>query len=232
MKKIYLFVIFFLLNSVYANEEIKSAQILFKKIVREDKKEIDNVEGIMYFIGGENILIKVTKPINQIILINNFTNTFYYPDEKNAVMIIYSKPVVSRTKMQFDLFGKEDMGFSDIGYKIEKSYKSNDILISIWTPPEKFKKQLGKVELGMKKNKIVLNKTYSPDGKLISIAEFDNFYYINKINIPGKIKTTIFDKKVKEEEVTYIDPKINIELPAEIKNFKLPENTKIKETEW
>ncbi|MCX7821266.1 MAG: hypothetical protein N2258_06285 [Brevinematales bacterium] len=233
MKKILiLFFLIFVTFLLHAGE-VKTAEVPFKKTVKIDQKQTEIVEGIIYFTGGENILIKVYKPLNQLVIITKFTNIFYYPDENSGIAIIYSRPVISQMKMQFDLFSRDDMGLSEAGYKVEKSYKTNDMLMSLWTPPDKYKKQLGNVELGLRKNRIVLNKMYSPDGKLLLTAEYDDFEKINDLTFPKRIKTTTFQNNiVREEEVIYTNPKVNIKLPQEIINFKIPENAKIKETRW
>ncbi|MGC8770377.1 MAG: LolA family protein [Brevinematia bacterium] len=232
MKRI-CFLFLFFVNVVVYSSEVKTAEVPFKKTVWIDKKQSEMVEGTIYFTGEENLLIKVHKPLNQIVIINKFTNIFYYPDENSGISIIYSRPVVSQTRMQFDLFSRDDLGLSEAGYKVEKSYKTNDILMSLWVPPDKYKKQLGNVEIGLRKNRIVLNRMYSPDGKLLLIAEYDEFEKIGDVTFPKKIKTTTFQNKVvREEEIIYINPKINTKIPEEILNFKIPETAKIKEKKW
>ncbi|MGC8764378.1 MAG: hypothetical protein ACP5QT_00615 [Brevinematia bacterium] len=152
------FVIFvfsaFITYCLYA-EEIKSAEIPFKKLVFEDEREIVSIEGIIYFAGDERVFIKVTKPINQIVIFANLTNTFYYPDEKTAIIMTYREPNISTMKMQFEVFARDDLGLGEAGYKLENTYKSNNILVGIWIPPERLKRQSGKVEIG--RGKKVLN---------------------------------------------------------------------------
>ncbi len=228
----YFLILFFNFPFLFSTE-INFVEIFFRKIVRENEKEIDKVEGILYFTGEERIFVRVTKPINQIVVFAKFTNIFYYPDEKSAVIITYSKPNILPMKMQFDIFARDDMGLGEAGYKLENSYKSNNILVGVWVPPEKYKRELGKVEIGHGKKNILFNRVFSPKGELLIVTEFIEFTEVKGRKIPLHIKTTSFyDKKKREEEMIYSLPKIDIKIADEILNFEIPSDAKIKTVEW
>lgn len=205
----------------------------FEKVVKKDSRVIERVNGTIYLSEREEIFVKVSYPVNQLVQLTKFTNIFYYPEENFALIITYDRPTMIPFKRQFDIFAKDDMGLSEAGYSIEKSYKSNDILISVWQPPKKFEKFAGKIELGLKKDKICFNRVYSPKGELLTLLEFDNFTKVKGQSVPMFVRTTTFEKNVKkEEEINYSNIRTDEKFPEEVLNFKVPDNAKVKVIQW
>ena len=197
------------------------------------------------------LFIKVQKPINQIMLIDDIEKLvynrdekkvspikesmmyIYYPVEKRAFLIKAKGPIPMPFIQTILSVMKDDFGLTEMGYTFAEHERKGDTLYTYWNPPRKLKKHLGKFILGTANGLLVSAEARSPKGKTVAKSFYKKHIKLGEKYFPLEVRSEIYaDSNRTEEHVTYSDVRINIPLPDEVINFKLPESTKVDEIEW
>ena len=127
----------------------------------------------------------------------------------------------------------KNSGLEKFGYKLENTLIRGDTLISNWIPSEKSKDFLGKFVATEVRGILINTKSFHKDGKLNTITNFENHVKIGRTFIPLSVKTQEFLKEyIREEIITFKDPKYSVNFPEWVTNFKIPNDVISKKVEW
>ena len=194
---------------------------------------IEAVKGTVYYLAPTKVILKVTSPINQWMVLKGKEMTIYYPDENMGFYIVSQSPISLPFFEAFIGAIKEDYGLTDIGYTLSNHEIRGDTLFTYWSPPKKLSKVLRKLTLVHISNKLTYTELKGTDGTIISKSFYSDHIRYGAIYFPLKITTIRYIKTDSIiEKVVYSNPQFNISLPQEITNFKIPLDAEVKEIKW
>jgi hypothetical protein len=222
--------LFFLSISFTQGQEIEAIQMQFsREVQRENNTETS--QGYIYYQQNK-VIIKITEPIRQWMILEAGTMLIYYPDENEALR--FNNTLQSNIPF-LDFFiriANEDFGLSDLGYHIDRNEFINDTLFTNWIPEEKYKESMGPVCLTLYDNRVVFSESKDPKGKTVIKIHFKNYRTYQSKYLP--MKMTIYqylDNGTIIENIVYSNPRINEPLSREISEFEIPETVYIEDIE-
>ncbi len=78
-------------------------------------------------------------------------------------------------------------GLEKSNYKIENTEKQNDMVLTTWKPPQKYKDKLGKICISNKENRIYGIIFYGTSNEIISKTFFEEYQKLNGVEFPTKM---------------------------------------------
>lgn len=202
-----------------------------RKVMQGNSTEI--VKGIAYYQSPQKLFIEVKHPINQIMIIDGGVMLIYYPLEKKAIRYKTRNQIPIPFIQTMLSIIKDDYGLTEMGYTLKKHKTEGDNLYTYWEPPRELRKRLGSFILGTANGRLVYVEAKNPKGKTVAKSFYEKYIELMGKNIPMEIHTDIYNEgKIKAEDVAYSKVKLNVALPEEVVNFKLPESISVKEIEW
>ena len=202
-----------------------------RKVVQGDSEDI--VKGISYYQAPQKLFIDVQEPINQIMIIENDVMLIYYPVEKKAFRIKARGPIPMPFIQTILSFMKDDYGLTEMGYTLDKHETKDNTLYTYWKPPRDLKKHLGKFVLGTTKGVLVYAEARTSKDKPAVKSFYSKHTELSGRPFPLKAHSEIYNGSNRVDEyVTYSDVKLNVSLPDNVVNFKLPDTIPVKEVEW
>lgn len=211
---------------------INNLEVNIRRIV-VNKQSADTVKGVIFYQPPEDILIHITEPVNQYLKFKHKTLLIYYPNEKKAFRIEARIPFLLPFFQAFVEITNKDLGLTEMGYTLSQSEKRGDTLISRWAPPAKVKKTVGPIIIGMVNDQVGFVEMQNSKGKTIGKISYADYLKIGNVMLPMKVSAIRYlGKDTTYETVYYSNPQLNVQLPDEVINFRIPEGTEIKEVSW
>lgn len=202
-----------------------------REYTNKNKKEC--LKGQLFYKAPSRIIVRIKNPVNQWIIYEKNEMTIYYPDENRAFHFISQFPLSLPFFQPLINVTKEDFGLSDLGYTLEKYERKGANLFSIWIPPKNASKFLGEFSLEYQDNKLIFSEIKNAKGKIISKSFYKNHIRYGYYFLPMEISITYYSNSQPcSELVKFINPHFNSTFPQEVMDFKIPENTKVKEIIW
>lgn len=228
-----LFLYFFVFISTVIADQLASLSLEFTRKVTEQNK-IEHIAGILHYdVKAARVVVEVTEPIQQIMIVKNRVLEIYYPVEKQGFRFIadgriplpFIESIIQSTQAEY--------GLTALGYTLGKHDIVDKILYTHWNPPEKAKDKLGTVILGMSDEKLLTAEVKHPEGYIIAKSHYQNHRKFGNIYIPMKVISSSYGTKseiLQQEQVVYNNPQTNTKNP--ILSFKIPETVSVKEVKW
>ncbi|NOX36084.1 MAG: hypothetical protein GXO78_00955 [Calditrichaeota bacterium] len=203
----------------------------FQKVNDRDG-QVDSSSGTFYVKKMEYMYLEVTHPIHQIMVIEGNETLIYYPDRKLAFRLKSKNPVLMPFIPQLIASQRADIGFDNLGLKLEKQEFQGDSLISYWISPDP-EKNIGRYQM-IQVNDLPIQIFYvSPDSMFASKILFTAYRQVDDLMLPHRIITeNVSVKGVTIERIYLTDLKKNLPLPPEIVQFDLPDDVTVEEKEW
>lgn len=226
--------LFFLAFSLHA-APLKTLSLDFTRELTENNKT-EHITGTLHYdVKTARVVVEVTKPIQQIMVVKENTLEVYYPIEKQAFRFIaegriplpFIESIIQSTQAEY--------GLTAIGYTLDKHDIIDKVLYTYWKPPEKSKEQLGTVILGMRDDKLISAEVKDPKGHIIARSLYQKHSKIGIHSIPMTVTSSTYGPKsevLQREKIVYNNPQVNTEPQNPILNFTIPESVKIKEIKW
>ncbi len=226
--------LFFLAFSLHA-APLKTLSLDFTRELTENNKT-EHIAGTLHYdVNTARVVVEVTKPIQQIMVVKENTLEVYYPIEKQAFRFIaegriplpFIESIIQSTQAEY--------GLTAIGYTLDKHDIIDKVLYTYWKPPEKSKEQLGTVILGMRDDKLISAEVKDPKGHIIARSLYQKHSKIGIHSIPMTVTSSTYGPKsevLQREKIVYNNPQVNTEPQNPILNFTIPESVKIKEIKW
>jgi len=217
-------------------EPMKTLALDFKRELTEDGKQTETTAGTLHYDAkAKRVVVEVTVPLSQIMLVKDKVLDIYYPLEKQAfrftsegrIPLPFIEAIIQSTQAEYKL--------TAIGYTLDKHDVVDDVLYTYWAPPEKAKDKLGIVILGMRDNRLISAEVKNPAGDLVAKSIYQNHSKLGVSYIPMEVTSSMFGPKsqvLQQERIVYSNPQVNAEPPNPILNFTIPESVEIKEGTW
>lgn len=223
-----------LINVLYA-APLKTLSLDFTRALTENDKT-EHIAGILHYdVKAARVVVEVTQPLKQIMVVKEKTLEIYYPIEKQAFRFIskgriplpFVESIIQSTQAEY--------GLTAVGYSLEKHDIVDKVLYTHWAPPEKAKEKLGTVILGMRDDRLISAEVKNPKGHIIARSHYQDHSRIGINYIPMKITSSAYGPKsevLQSEHILYSNPQINVDSPNPMLNFTIPESVEVREIKW
>ncbi len=215
-------------------ELIQTLSLQFERELLEgEAKEITH--GTIYYDASpQKVVVEVTDPISQIMVVKDKVLEIYYPIEGKAFRF-KSKGMIPLPFIEtIRRVTKTDGGLTDVGYSLLRHEQKEDTLYTYWGAPSKMKKVLGIAILGSIEDRIVSFEMQTPDGDIAAKSLYQKHIKLANRYIPMEISSEIYDQSgvMQHEHVSYSNAQLNMELPDWVVKFRIPMSVKVKEVGW
>lgn len=229
------FLFSFLLTLPLQAAPLKTLSLDFTRELTE-KGKTEHITGTLHYdVKALRIVVQVTKPIQQIMVVKENVLEIYYPIEKQAfrftakgrIPFPFIESIIQSTQAEY--------GLTAIGYSLDKHDIVDKVLYTYWKPPEKAKEQLGTVILGMREDKLISAEVKNPKGHIIARSLYQNHKKIGINYIPMAVISNTYGPKsevLQREKIVYSNPQVNAKPQNSILNFTIPESVKVKVVKW
>ena len=231
---IILLLIFLLVDVLYA-APLKTLSLEFTRELTENGKT-EHIAGTLHYdVKAARVVVEVTKPVKQIMVVKDNILEIYYPVAKQAFRFIsegrvplpFVESIIQTTQAEY--------GLTAIGYTLDKHDVVEEVLYTYWKPPEKAKDTLGSVILGMHNDRLISAEIKNPEGYIIGRSRYQNHSKIGINYIPMAVISSTYDAKsevIQHEQIVYSNPEVNAKTPNPMLNFTIPESVEVKESKW
>lgn len=221
-------------NALYA-APLETLSLDFTRELTENDKT-EHIAGTLHYdVKTARVVVEVTQPIKQIMVVKDKTLEIYYPVEKQAFRFIskgriplpFVESIIQSTQAEY--------GLTAVGYSLEKHDIVDKVLYTYWAPPEKAKEKLGTVILGMRDDRLISAEVKNPKGHIIARSHYQDHGRIGINYIPMKVISSAYGAKsevLQSEYILYSNPQVNVDSPNPMLNFTIPESVEVKEIKW
>ena len=229
-----LLIILLFTNALYA-APLKTLSLDFTRELTENGKT-EHIAGTLHYdVKAARVVVEVTKPVKQIMVVKDNVLEIYYPVEKQAFRFIsegrvplpFVESIIQSTQAEY--------GLTAMGYTLDKHDVVNEVLYTYWNPPEQAKDKLGSVILGMHNDRLILAEIKNTEGYIIGRSRYQNHSKIGTNYIPMEVTSSTYGTKsevLQHEQIVYNNPQVNVETPNPILNFTIPKSVEVKESKW
>ena len=188
-----------------------------------------------YDVKAARVVVEVTEPLKQIIVVQDKVLEIYYPVQNQAFRFIakgriplpFVESIIQSTQAEY--------GLTAIGYSLDKHDIADDVLYTYWKPPKKGQDKLGIAILGSRNGRLISAEVKSPDSKLNAKSIYRNHTKLGDSHIPMEVTSSLYGPKseiLEHERVVYSNPQPNAQPPPPILQFEIPKSVKAKEMQW
>jgi outer membrane lipoprotein-sorting protein len=190
-------------------------------------------EGYIYLDNSGRMILRVTRPLEQWMMINNKTMQLYYPQSKQAFKIQYSSIFSLPFIQSFISTMENDRYFQTEGFSAGTAEKHGDSIVTHVLPPPKLKKLFKEIVVTTRNNKVIAITKYDAHGSLMGTITMSNYQSNGGYSYPLVIENTCIEKTGSStEQVTFDKVTINKGIPDSIARQKIPLGTPIKDITW
>ena len=231
---IILLLIFLLVDVLYA-APLKTLSLEFTRELTENGKT-EHIAGTLHYdVKAARVVVEVTEPVKQIMVVKDNVLEIYYPVEKQAFRFIsegrvplpFVESIIQTTQAEY--------GLTAIGYTLDKHDVVEEVLYTYWNPPEKAKDTLGSIILGMHNDRLISAEVKNPEGYIIGRSRYQNHSKIGINYIPMEVTSSTYNARsevIQHEQIAYSNPEVNAKTPNPMLNFTIPESVEVKESKW
>lgn len=214
---------------------LKTLSLDFARELTEGAKKETITGTLHYDVQAARVVVEVTEPLKQIMIVQDKVLEIYYPVENQAFRFIAKGRIPLPFVESIIQSTQAEHGLTATGYSLDKHEIADDVLYTHWTPPKKAKDKLGPVILGSRDGRLTSAEVKTPDGKLNAKSFYRKHAKLGDSHIPMEVTSSIYGPKSKVleyEHVIYSNPQPNAQPPPSIFQFEIPKSTKVKEIEW
>ena len=214
---------------------LKTLSLDFTRELTENDKTEHLAGTLHYDVKAARVVVEVTEPLKQIMVVKENVLEIYYPEQKQAFRFIsegrvplpFVESIIQSTQAEY--------GLTAIGYTLDKHDVVDEILYTYWSPPEKARDKLGGIILGMHDDRLISAEVKNSEGYLIGRSRYQNHSKIGINYIPMTVTSSMYGAKsevLQHEKIIYSNPQVNSKTPNPILNFTIPESVEVKEVKW
>ncbi len=226
--------IFLIVHALHA-APLKTLSLNFTRELTENNTTEHTAGALNYHVKTARVVVEVTEPLKQIMVVEDNILEIYYPVEQQAFRFISQRRVPLPFVESIIQSTQAEYGLTTIGFSLDKHEIANNVLYFYWTPPEKAKDKLGTVILGMRDDRLVSTEVKNPKGGTIARSQYLNHRKVGINLIPMTVTSSTYGLKseiLQHERIVYSNPQVNAETPNPILNFTIPESVKVKVVKW
>ena len=229
------FILTFLLCNPLDAAPLKFLSMDFTRELTENNNTERTIGFLHYNFKTARVVVEVTEPIKQIMIVKDNVLEIYYPAELQAFRFIspgrvplpFVESIIQSTQTEF--------GLSTIGYSLDEHVIVADMLYTYWTPPKKVKDKIGAVILGMRDNRLFSTDVKNPQGDIIANSQYQNHRKVGMHFIPMTVNSKTYganSEVFQHERIAYSNPRANEETPNPMLNFTVPESVNVRVVKW
>ena len=207
----------------------------YTRELTENNKTERTAGSLHYNVKTARVVVEVTEPLKQIMIVKDNVLEIYYPVEKRAFRFIsegrvplpFVESIIQSTQVEY--------GLTATGYTLVKHDVVGEVLYTHWAPPEEAADKLGDVILGIREDKLILTEIKSPKGNTIASSRYQNHSKIGIHFIPMTVASKMYGAKsevLQHERIVYSNPQANAETPSPMLSFTIPESVQVKVVKW
>ncbi len=217
--------------------ELKEALVKNNSTLKgEEKNKTETTIGTLHYDAeAKQVVVEVSEPLVQIMIVKDKALEIYYPVEKQAFRFIsdgkiplpFIEAILQTTQPEY--------GLTLLGYSLDKHEIKGDVLYTYWVPPEKEKERLGTVIMGMRNDLLISMEVRNPDGNLAAKSVYEQHIKLGTNHIPMAVTASVYAPQsalLQHERIIYSNPRMNEEPLNPILNFTIPESVKVREIKW
>lgn len=204
-----------------------------RKVIEHYSQEI--TRGTVYYQAPGKVVVEVTDPVNQVMVVKDNSMIIYYPNDRKAFRIKTEHSIPLPFIQGIISMMQEDYGLTGQGFMLVRHEVIRDTLYTSWDPPGKNKKFLGGFILGKIEEKIVYAEAKTPTGKIAAKSFYHDHIRWGGKFIPLKVLSEVYNPSgslQQQETVIYSNVNFNPVIPDHIVNFKIPDTIPLKEIKW
>jgi hypothetical protein len=232
---------------------VGSINVRFKRVVAKPSST-ELAAGAIFFRSPNRVLLRVDsaatldrtvadptdpaldtllRPLNQWMWFRDSSLLIFYPDEGRAFDIRSPSPFLLPFFQAFVGIVQEDFGLARLGFVLDKSENRGETLLTHWLPPKELQKQLSEIRLALVDDRLTSAETRDARGKPLVRTDYGGYVEHDGAWFPLSVASFEYGKSgTTHEQVSYADPRFNLELPDSILNFELPAGTKLDTVRW
>ena len=225
----------FLLCTVDAAAPLRILSLDYTRELTENDKTERTAGTLHYDVNAARVVVEVTEPLQQIMVVTDKVMEIYYPEDKQAFRFIFEgriplpfvESIIQSTQVEY--------GLADIGYSLAKHDVADEVLYTHWDPPDKTADKLGTVIIGMRDDRLLSTEVKNPNGDTIATSRYQNHSKIGINFIPMKVTSSTYgtnSKVAQHERIVYSNPQVNAEEPNPLLNFTIPESAEVRVVKW
>ena len=229
------FLLLFFSDSTLYALRLETLSLDFTRELTENNKTESITGALHYDVQATRVVVAVTLPLKQIMIVKDNVLEIYYPIEKQAfrftsegrVPLPFVESIIQSTQAEY--------GLTAIGYTLGKHDIMDETLYTYWAPPKKAKDKLGSVILGMRDDRLISAEIKNPKGHIIARSHYQKHSKIGANYIPMTVISSTYDEKSEihqREYISYSNPQVNADPPNAMLNFTVPESVEVKEIKW
>ena len=225
---------FLLCTALYA-APLKTLSLDFTRELTENNKTETTTGTLHYDVKAARVVVEVTEPLQQIMVVQDKVLEIYYPIENQAFRFIAKGRIPLPFVESIIQSTQAEHGLTTVGYSLDRHEIIDDMLYTYWTPPEKAEDKLGTIILGSRADRLISAEVKTSDGKLAAKSIYRNHTKLGDNYIPMEVTSSLYGPKsevIEHERVVYSNPQPNIQPPSLILQFEIPKSAKVKEIEW
>ena len=239
MSKNFLYSVAFLFILLHAGVlhavPLKTLSLDFTRELTENNTTEQIVGTLHYDAKATRVVVEVSDPLKQIMVVNDKALEIYYPEQKQAFRFIAKGRIPLPFVESIIQSTQAEHGLTAMGYTLEKHDIVDDVLYSYWSPPKKAKDQLGTIILGMQDDRLISAEVKNPKGYIVARSRYQNHNKVGMNYVPMMVTSSTYDEKsevLQHEQVIYSNPQVNADPQNPILNFTIPESVEVKEIKW
>ena len=224
----------FLCHVLHASP-LKTLSLDFTRELTENDKTEYIAGTLHYDARATRVVVEVTEPLKQIMVVKDKELEIYYPVEKQAFRFISEGRIPLPFVESIVQSTQAEHGLTAVGYSLEKHDIVNEVLYSYWSPPKKAKDKLGTIILGMQDDRLISAEVKNPNGHIVARSHYQNHSKVGMNYVPMMVTSSTYGEKsevLQYEHIVYSNPQVNVNPPNQILNFAIPESVEVKEVKW
>jgi outer membrane lipoprotein-sorting protein len=192
----------------------------------------DTTEGEFYYLGPGKMHVEVSYPLRQIMVIEANVTTLYYPLARTAFRLESDNPAILPLVPGLMAAIRPDYGLTELGFQLSGQKMRGDTVIAIWSHA-KARKKIGNFTIAESKDRLAYTLYVSPDSLTRNKTNFSDYVEAGGIFFPTRIASVIQSPAGKAVETVVLSRlKVNLEIPPQIANFKIPEDVTVTKRKW
>jgi outer membrane lipoprotein-sorting protein len=225
---------FLIVHALHA-APLKTLSLDFMRELTEQGKTEHTAGTLHYDVKTTRVVVEVTEPLKQIMVVKDKVLEIYYPVENQAFRFISEERIPLPFVESIVQSTQAEHGLTAVGYSLEKHDIVNEVLYSYWSPPKKAKDKLGTIILGMQDDRLISAEVKNPNGHIVARSHYQNHSKVGMNYVPMMVTSSTYGEKsevLQYEHIVYSNPQVNVNPPNQILNFAIPESVEVKEVKW
>lgn len=193
-------------------------------------KSITVKSDVYYRVTGGLMVTHFTSPYDKVVITNANGEYKEYDVKKNEVSLKQGLELSSKNSFFYNFFSGSinDMGLTQIGYRMSNTRIAGKTVISTWVPGEP-SKHISKAEIAHENYLPIFTGFFDGAGKPVQKSYYSNYQAVGNIKMPFTVTEIDYvgDKDSVITKRTYSNLKSNADVEDTYLDFKIPANAKM-----